>query len=67
MPRPSDLDVLRVAALVIKDHGAGAIDDAIGREADLLAKGDVDGAVMWRRFVRAIELLQAAELGGGKH
>ena len=67
MPGASDLDVLRVAALVIKDHSAGAIDYATGREADLLAKRDVDVAVMWRRVVRAIERLQAAESGGGKH
>ena len=33
----------------------------------LLDTGDMDGAAMWRKIIKAIEVLQATEPGGALH
>ena len=54
----SDLDVYRSAKLLIDQHGDEAAIHAAMRVDELLDKGDLDGAAVWRRIIRAIEELQ---------
>ena len=53
-----DLDVYRTANVLIKQHGSNAVLFATGQADELLEKGDMDGAVVWRRISRAVEQLR---------
>ena len=54
--------VWRCAAnLLIKQHGDEAAIHAAMRADKMLDAGDLDGAAMWRRIIRAIEELQRKE------
>ena len=55
----SEIDIWRSANELIKQHGANAGIRAAMKADELLAKGDLDGARVWRRIVRAVEELQA--------
>lgn len=57
----SDLDLYRAANLLIKRHGGEAPIHAAMRADELLDAGDLDGAAVWRRIIRAIEELQRKE------
>ncbi len=57
----ADLDIYRAANLLIKQHGDEASIHAAMRADELLEAGDLDGAAMWRRIIRAIEELQRRE------
>jgi hypothetical protein len=62
----SDLDIYRAANMLIDRHGDDALIEA-GRMIDqMLADGDSEGRIVWRRIKRAIEALQAAP-GGAVH
>jgi triphosphoribosyl-dephospho-CoA synthetase len=50
----SDLDIWRAANLLIKRHGDDAAVMAVQRADELLAKGDVEGQIVWKRIVNAI-------------
>jgi len=56
-----DPDVYRAAALLIKQHGDEAAIHAAMRADQLLAEGDVEGAAVWKRIVKAVEALLAKE------
>ena len=56
----SDPDIFRAAKLLIDQHGADAGLRAAERADRLLENGDVDGAAIWVRILKAIE-----ELGRG--
>ena len=51
----SDLDIYRSARLLIDQHGDEAPINAAMRADDLLDRGDLDGAAVWRRIVTAVE------------
>ena len=53
----SDLEVLQVAALLIKEHDAGAWTMAAARYDELKAAGDTEGAAVWHRIAGAIATL----------
>ena len=51
----SDIDVLRSAHLLISRHGGDAPVQAAMRHDELLAAGDMEGATVWKRILRAID------------
>ncbi len=57
----SDLDIYRLAQVLIREHGADAALEAAQRADAMLAKGDMEGAAVWRRVLRAIEEMQRAQ------
>ena len=54
----SDPDVFRAAKLLIDQHGADASLRAAERADEMLERGDLDGAQVWKRILRAIKELQ---------
>jgi len=57
----SDIDVLRAAHLLISRHGGDAPAQAAMRHDELLAAGDMEGATVWKRILRAIDELGRKE------
>jgi len=55
----SDLDIYRAANLVITRHGPNSLIEAAQMIDCMLANGDEEGRLVWRRIKRAIEALQA--------
>ena len=53
----SDLDTYRIAKLFVDKHGAEAPIHAAMNADAMLAKGDMDGRVVWLRVVKAVEEL----------
>ncbi len=53
-----DIDIFRVAHLLVKRHGADAPIQATIRADAMLDKGDLDGYAVWKRILRAVEKLQ---------
>ncbi len=54
----ADLDIYRSAQVLVKRHGADAPIHAAMRADAMLEKGDLDGAAVWKRIVKAVEALQ---------
>ena len=65
----SDLDIYRSANLLVKRHGEDAPIHAAMRADALLEAGDLDGAAVFKRVLRAVEELQRVgpELGERVH
>ncbi len=53
----SDPDIYRAAKLVMDQRGEEAATFAGDRADQLLEDGDIDGALVWRRILEAIEEL----------
>ncbi len=53
-----DIDIYRVANLLVKRHGQDAPIEAAMRADAMLEKGDLDGYAVWKRILRAVEELQ---------
>ncbi len=49
----SDLDIYRVANLLVKRHGPDAPIHAAMRADAMLDKGDLDGCAVWKRIIKA--------------
>ncbi len=64
-----DLDIYRSAQVLVKRHGEDAPVHAAMRADAMLDKGDLDGAAVWKRVLRAVEELQgtAPKPGGAVH
>ena len=62
----SALDIYRSAQLLVDQHGDEAPIFAAMEADAMLDKGDLDGAAVWRRIVRAVEELQREEPGPGE-
>ena len=62
----SDLDIYRAATVLTRHHGTGAALEAAQRADTMLERGDMEGAVVWRRIVRAVKELQRAEPSPGE-
>ena len=58
-----DLDIYRSANELIQQHGDEAPIHAAMQADAMLEKGDFDGAAVWRRIVKAIEMLRQREPG----
>ena len=59
-----DPDIFRAAKLLIDQHGDDAAIRAAQRADELLDEGDVDGVVVWRRILEAIDELQRGRREG---
>ena len=59
-------DVWRAAKVLIDKHGADAATHAAMKADDFLECGDVDGAAVWRRIVRAIGELSSSQPADGQ-
>jgi hypothetical protein len=53
----SERDVWVMAKILVDEHGADAAIQAAMRADEMLERGDVDGQVLWKRIVRAVEEL----------
>ena len=62
----SEIDVYRSAKQFIDQHGDEAAIQAAYRADAMLNRGDLDGAVVWRRIVAVINELQREEPGPGE-
>jgi hypothetical protein len=62
-PMISDLDIYRAANLLIDRYGDNALTEASQMIDRMLAEGDIEGRIVWRRIKRAIEALQTAPSG----
>ncbi len=58
-----NIDIFRVAHLLVKRHGEDAPIEAAMRADAMLDKGDLDGYAAWKRILRAVEELRRAVLG----
>ena len=65
----SDLDIYRAANVLVRQHGDEAPIHAAMRHDKLLDAGDLDGCVVWKRIIRAIDELLSREppAGAGAH
>ncbi len=57
----SDLNIYRSANLLIKQHGENTPIEAAMRAGAMLDKGDLNGCAVWKRILRAVEVLQRVE------
>jgi hypothetical protein len=53
-----DIDIWRAADLLIKRHGEDAAIHAAQRADELPAEGDIEGQIVFKRIVEAINELQ---------
>ncbi len=53
-----DLDIYRAANALVKRHGEDAPIHAAMKADAMLDKGDLDGAAVWKRIVKAVEALR---------
>jgi len=53
-----DVDIWRAAAMTLKLHGEDAALKAAMRADELLDQGDVTGCNVWKRIVKAINVLE---------
>ncbi len=63
----TDIDIYRAAKLYIDNHGDQAVVQAAMQADAQLAAGDMEGAAMWRRIIKAIEDLLATKPDGVTH
>ncbi len=59
-----EIDIYRAAKPYIDQHGDQAVVQAAMQADAQLAAGDMEGAAMWRRIIKAIEDLLASEPEG---
>ncbi len=60
-----DLDIYRSANVLVKHHGQDAPIHAAMRADTMLDKSDLDGVVVWKRIVKAVEELLSKERPAG--
>lgn len=60
----NELDIYRSANILTKSHGDKAEREAKRRANALLARGDIEGNLVWVRLVRAVQKLQNTEHEG---
>ena len=59
----SDLDIYRIASVLIREHGEDAAVEAAERADAMLKNGDPDAAAVWKWVTLAVEDIQRTELG----
>jgi hypothetical protein len=60
----NDTDIFRAAKLLIDQHGEDAPIRAAQRADELQDEGDRDGALVWRRILKAIDELRRGRREG---
>ena len=55
---PSEIDIYRSAAVLLREHGTGAALEAAQRADVMLKRGDMDGCAVWKRIVAAVEEIE---------
>ena len=63
----TDRDIWRSAHIMLKQHAGDAAVVAAQRADEMLAKGDVEGQLVWKRIVDAINELQRTQPGSNDH
>ena len=63
----NDIDIYRAANLYVDQYDDLATFEAGMRADAMLEAGDMEGAAVWRKVIKAIELMQATEPGGSLH
>lgn len=64
---PTNLDIFRSAKLLLDKHGEDAELRAAEKHDAMLARGDVDGVLVWKRILAAIgELRREKPIAGEK-
>jgi len=53
-----EIDIWRVADLLMKEYGDDAVSLASKRADSMLAQGDTEGFTVWLKVVKTIETLQ---------
>ena len=61
-----EIDIWRTAAFVLREHGDSARANAAQRADALYDKGDLDGFIVWRKVIRAIEQLERQRPNAGE-
>ena len=56
-----EVDIWRAAKLMVDQHGDEAPIQTAMRADELLERGDMEGAVVWRRILGAVDELMAKE------
>ncbi len=51
---------------LVREHGDEAVIAAVKHADAMLAKGDLEGQVVWKRIVRAVEEIQREEPAPGE-
>ena len=59
-----NLDLYRSAAEMLKQHGEDASVQAAMKSDAMLAKGDMEGAKVWREIVKKIDILRTQKPDG---
>ncbi len=59
-----DLNIYRSANVLIREHGEDAAIETAVRADAMLEKGNLEGQVVWKRIVRAVEEIQREEPSG---
>ena len=62
----SDLDIYRAANELMHQYGDEAAIRAAMRAASLAEEGDLDGYVVWKRIVTAIDVISAGAIAPGR-
>ncbi len=62
----SGLDIYRSAQVLIREHGDDAGLEAAQRANAMLERGDMEGAAVWRRVLKAVEEMQRKERREGE-
>ena len=62
----SNLDIYRSAQVLIREHSEDAALEAAQRADAMLEKGDMEGAAVWRRVLKAVEELRRKERREGE-
>lgn len=60
--RLEEIEVYRAANQLIQQHGDDAQIEAARLADAMLAKGDLEGQRVWKRVLKAIDVLQSKEL-----
>ncbi len=61
-----DLDIYRSANVLIREHGEDAALEAARRADAMLKRGDMEGAAVWKRVLKAVEEMQRTERREGE-
>lgn len=64
---PDEIDIYRADKLYVDQHGDQAALQAAMQADKLLAAGDMEGSAVWRKVIKAIDVLQSTALDGPMH
>ena len=62
-----EIDIWRAAQLMLRRYGDKALEESSARADELMAAGDYNGAVVWRRITDAVPQLANTTPPGRMH